>query len=600
MNRKILTYLTITLVCLAFTKASLADVDSYNESEITALLTSYEALGRFSGAIAIKKGDAIVYEHANGFANVVNKTKNGTDKIFAIGSLSKQFTASAILLLAQQGKLSLDDPIAKHLPYYQNEVGQKVTIYHLLTHTGGIPDPMDMGNGIDGTNDPVMKEKTLPVEKKHLIGTFKDLPNSFAPGSNYEYTNTGYILLADIIERASGKSYASFLKKKLFDPAGMTNTSADRPNNSSLLVESYSGVGSDNVHTTKLDNSWLVGAAGLYSTAGDLFKWVDAMNSGKILSDAKFDYLLANPVDLGVNSDFYGYGMEMKTAAQQKVYRHDGATVGTIADFIYFPEHNLTIIIYMNSVHNVNDIAYSIKMRKQITEQVSDIIFGHNESTALALNNMDNAALVHYVGHYSFDEQHQVEIISKNGGLVLKTLDDKAWSLYTLAQDTTLPSSLLTDKSTRLFKLLNTNKSDKLSELFDDKMASLPANVFEEFWQQLTTELGSLEANYSFAKSKNKDQVQQRLIFKNGIVDMGVFFNSEGKIEGIQNSDPIAKATNTHFSTALLPQKNDQLLVDGYVIKQDEDLFLKFTRNDKNQVVGFSYNQMGEHSAVKL
>lgn len=597
MNRQLFASITITLVSLVFAVPSQAEVN--NLAKISELLVSYENLGRFNGAIAIKKADEVIYEHGNGFANITNKIENGSDKIFAIGSISKQFTATAILLLAQEGKLSLDDSIAKYLPYYQNEVGQKVTIYHLLTHTAGIPDPMKMGKGTDGINDPVMKEKTLPIEKKSLISTFKALANEFAPGERYEYSNTGYVLLADIIERTSGESYARFLQKNIFSASGMTHTSANRPSDSPLLVESYNGVGTDKVHTTKIHNSWLVGAAGLYSTFGDLFNWVEAMDNGKILKDQKFNYLLTKSVDLGVNDERYGYGMEMKTLWDKNVYRHDGATAGTISDFIYFPEQELTILIYINQVHNVNDIEYSINMRKQITKQVTGILLGHEVPVTLALNRNEKTSLAQFVGHYYFDNEHQVEITLKNDSLELNTAGKKPWSLYNLAQDTALPTSPLTEKSTGLFELLNTNKLAGLAELFDEQMASMPLNVFEGFWQQLEAELGALKANYSFSKSSDNRQVQQRLIFKEGIVDMGVFFNDDGEIEGIQNSSPVPKESKCCFSAKLLTQENDQLLIDGYVIKQQDDLFLNFTRDSENKITGFSYEQLGKHLAIK-
>jgi len=599
MNKKILTYITITFVCLVFTRSSQAEVDSQKLTKISELLFSYEKLGRFSGAISIKKENDVIYEYSRGFANKTTEIKNGSDKIFAIASLSKQFTATAILLLAQQGKLSLDDSIAKHLPYYENDIGQKITIYHLLTHTDGIPDPMDMGSGVDGKNDPILKEKTIAIERIRLINTFKNLPNLFAPGSRYEYANTGYILLADIIERTSGESYGSFLNKNIFDPAGMTNTSAERPNKSSLLVESYNGIGTDKVHSTKLHNSWLVGAAGLYSTLNDLFKWVVAMNNHKILKDNGFDYLLSNPVDLGTNNEFYGYGMEMKTLWEQKVYRHDGATLGTIADFIYFPEKDLTIVIYMNHVHNVNAIGHSIQMRKLIVKQVSGILLGHEIPGKLALSNNINSSLEEYIGHYVFNDEHHVEIILNDNSLQLKTMGDKPWSLYSLAQNTALPISPLTEKSTRLFNILNTKKYADLAELFDRKMASLPSSVFEGFWKQLESKLGALEDNYSFSKNNENSEVQQRLIFESGIVDMAIFFDKEGKIKGIQNSPPIPRDDNRRLSVKLLQQKDDQLMIDGYVIKEESDLFLKFTRDSKNQITGFNYKQMGQHVAIK-
>jgi len=599
MKQTLLTYLTVTVLSLVSIIPVKAEVENNKFTNISALLDSYQQLDRFNGAITIKQGKKVVYRYANGFANISTATTNDSNKIFAIGSLSKQFTATAILLLAQQGKLSLDDSIDKHLPYYKNEVGQRATIYHLLTHTAGIPDPMDTGKGIDGIDDPLMKEKTLPISKEALIATFKDLPNHFAPGERHEYTNTGYILLADIIERITGKAYSEYLQAAIFTPADMMNTSTFRPVNNKRLVESYNGIGTDKVHTTKIDGSWLFGAGGLYSTTLDLFKWVDAVNNNKIFKSRKLDNLLAKPIDLGRNNEFYGYGLEMEELWGEKVYRHDGATAGTIADFLYFPEQDITMVIYLNRVHNVSHIAQSINMRKNIVQQVSGILLKDNPAKVLALKSINDYLLAEFVGLYTFDDNHQIEIIRKDDELHLQTIGDKSWSLFNLAQNTHLPKEPLTQSSTRLFELLNTDKLEGLADIFDEKMAAVPLNVFEGFWQQMASELGALEDNYSYAKNESHNQIKQRLIFNKGIVDMTVFFNKDGKIEGIQNASPIAKDTNQRFTTNLITLENGQLMVDGYVLKQQDDLFLKFTRNANNKITGLSYNQQGQHVATK-
>jgi len=127
----------------------------------------------------------------------------------------------------------------------------------------------------------------------------------------------------------------------------------------------------------------------------------------------------------------------------------------------------------------------------------------------------------------------------------------------------------------------------------------MPLNVFKGFWQQMTSELGELEGNYSFAKNEANNRIKQRLTFNKGIVDMTVFFNKDGKIEGIQNASPIAKDTNQAFTTKLITLANDELMVDGYILKQQDDLFLKFTRDTNNQITGLSYNQQGQHVAIK-
>lgn len=609
---KLISAIFSAMLCFTLIVTPQVIASNNKASALDELISTYERLGRFNGAVAIKKGNDVVYQRANGYANEQVETTNGVDKIFAIGSLSKQFTATAILLLVQQKKLALNDPIAKHLPYYQNEVGNLVTIHHLLTHTAGIPDPMDTGEGIDGKNDPLMHEKTLSISKEKLILTFKDLPNDFAPGERHKYSNTGYVLLADIIERTSAMSYADFLQEFLFFPAGMENTSAQRPLKSKYLVESYNGIGEDKVHTTKIHNSWLIGAGSIYSTTSDLFKWTVAMNTKKILRNAQLSHLVSAPVDLHVNNTFYGYGMEKQTIFDHLVYRHDGATAGTISDFLYFPKEDTTIIIYINKVHNVKDINLSINMRDKLVTEITGILFkptplfGSNQPLQdMKTKNQDNTrydsqSLSQYVGVYTFNDKNNVTITLENNALLLKTIGDDNWSLYNLAQITPLSKEAKVERSTLLFSLLNTNELDGLSNLFDEKMASLPASVFAGFWQQLTSELGSLESNYSFAKSHDRQEISQRLIFEKGIVDMAVFFNEQGRIEGISNSSPISKVSSFGFESELLLQGNNQLMIDGYVLKKSQDLILNFTRNKQNEITGFSYHQMGQHVATKV
>ena len=211
--------------CLLITVSLALASGVYSQNKNTAeydkiLTTQFKNDGPGCAALIMKKGE-VIYRKAFGKANLELNVSMQAGMIFRIGSITKQFTAVAILQLEEQGKLSVQDEITKFIPEYPTH-GYKITVEHLLTHTSGIKDYTAMK---EWTGELQRKDMT----PKEIVDFFKDQPMDFEPGTKFQYDNSGYILLGYIIEKASGEPYAQYLENHIFEPLGLKNTSYEKP-----------------------------------------------------------------------------------------------------------------------------------------------------------------------------------------------------------------------------------------------------------------------------------------------------------------------------------------------------------------------------------
>ena len=215
MTRNLLTHIRllfcIALVLLVSHQAALAQDHAAKIQELLALAHKYR---QFNGSALVAENGKVTYKGAFGMANMEWNIPNTPDTKFRLGSITKQFTATVILQLVEQGKIKLDAKLSDYLPEYRKDVGDKVTIHHLLTHTSGIPSY----TGQPGFQENVSRNpyKVDEFVKKYASGNLE-----FEPGSKYSYNNSGYFLLGAIIERVTGKPYEQVLKENIFDPLGM-------------------------------------------------------------------------------------------------------------------------------------------------------------------------------------------------------------------------------------------------------------------------------------------------------------------------------------------------------------------------------------------
>ncbi len=219
----------------------------------------------FSGSVLVSRGGETLFARGYGMANIELQVPNTPRTKFRLGSITKQFTAMAIMIIAEQGKLKLDDPIGKYVDDAP-KTWKKVTLHHLLTHTSGI---------FDFTSDPDLEKlMSRPETLRSLIARFKDKPVNFPPGEKFAYCNSGYVLLGAVIEKVSGMSYEAFLRKSIFEPLGMKDTGYDHtetilPNRAA----GYERVGDGLKNADYIHMSQPFSAGALYSTVEDLARW---------------------------------------------------------------------------------------------------------------------------------------------------------------------------------------------------------------------------------------------------------------------------------------------------------------------------------------
>ena len=249
------------LLSLFFVSTTFAQTTAIPIPRMQQVVQNYVDNKSFMGVVLVAEKDKLLLSQGYGDADLEWGIKNSPDAKFRIGSLTKQFTAASILLLAQRGKLKLEDPVKTWLPDAPAS-WEKVTVFHLLTHTSGIPN-FTGGPGWDL----YQRQDHTPQES---IARIRDKPLDFAPGAKFYYSNSNYILLGQIIEKASGMSYADFLQRNILTPLGMTETGVDIT--SSILPERAQGYesGPDGFrHTGYISMTVPYSAGFLYSTAGD-------------------------------------------------------------------------------------------------------------------------------------------------------------------------------------------------------------------------------------------------------------------------------------------------------------------------------------------
>lgn len=334
---------------------------SLKSRQVDELFASY-ITGRTPGAaVIVIQGAKIVYEAGYGLADLAKGTPVTPSQIFHLASVGKQFTALAVLILLEKGKLDLDDPVEKYLPEIAN-FGNGVTIRRLLNHTSGIPDAYS-GKLVDA----LMQRSARPTNADLLavLSTADGL--LFDPGFQFEYSNTGYDVLGALIERVSGESYPDFLEENIFGPLGMKNTfslPSPRQKNDPLLAHSYvkyQGV------IQPYDTYWLddiVGSGTIYSTIEDMFLYDQAMYTDAIVGKSTLAEAFQPAVLYDGTKYPYGFGWEIKDENGERSFWHSGKWLGYQSYYERFPDRKLSIIVLMNWNYGPDVEAVESSIRK--------------------------------------------------------------------------------------------------------------------------------------------------------------------------------------------------------------------------------------------
>lgn len=310
-------------------------------AKIDAVMSAVYKPGEPGAAVLVRKDGRTVFRQGYGLADLELGVPVAPDMVFRLGSITKQFTAVAVLLLAQEGRLGLQDEITRFLPDYPT-AGRKITVEHLLTHTSGIRSYTDMPEWLP------LWRKDMTV--KELIDLFKDKPMGFDPGTSWAYNNSGYVLLGAIIEKASGKAYEAFLEDRIFKPLGLKNTFYDHTDRVvPRRVRGYERGEGGFVNASYLSMTQPYAAGSLMSTVDDLAAWSDAVFSGKLVRREWLDKAFKPYVLSDGESTGYGYGWFVADFAGHRSIEHGGGINGFTTYGMTFPEDGLFVAILTNS-----------------------------------------------------------------------------------------------------------------------------------------------------------------------------------------------------------------------------------------------------------
>ncbi|MEO8398988.1 MAG: serine hydrolase domain-containing protein, partial [Ignavibacteriaceae bacterium] len=324
------------------------------------------------GALLIMKNGNIEYKKAFGFADVENKIPNSVETVFQIGSVSKQMTAAAILMLAEENKLSLDDTLTKYIPDFISP-GNKVTIKNLLLHNSGIPSYTEL------PDRPFDWESKQSLDD--IINLLKDREFNFQPGKTFNYNNSGYAILAYIIEKVSGMNYGKFMKEKIFFPLKMDHT---RDGGSSDNIGTRAIGYTINLEEKKIKKAavtefpQLAGAGSIISTIGDIAIWDEAVKSKKLLSEQSWNEALSTQINAEMFGDsiYYGYGWLIHNYKGHNIISHTGGMAGFLCANNIYLDDDVTIIWLSN-----NDFVNADKLENQIANYIFRM--GENERASI-------------------------------------------------------------------------------------------------------------------------------------------------------------------------------------------------------------------------
>ncbi len=366
-------------------------------TQIDAVVAQAMADGPIAGvSIGVRQGGETIVAKGYGFADLENDVKATEHTVYRIGSITKQFTATAVMLLVEDGELSLDDELTTFLPDYPAN-DNTVTVRHLLNHTSGIKSYTGLG--------PTWREKmTLALSHEELIALFADEPFDFPPGEQYRYNNSGYYLLGVIIEKVTDQSYAEVLRERVWDPLAMReshylyNSPIVKHRAAGYKVEAGALLNDD-----PLSMLLPFSAGALGSSVHDLLTWLQAFHGGRVVSDDSYRQMttpgtLNNGEALG-----YGFGVAVDDFEDHPVISHGGGINGFTTYVSYYPDDDIAIVVLCNTPTNTERIA----------RRIARLMLGMPETAVQDLA-LDAAAMDVYVGEYQL------------GPLVLRVyLDDR-------------------------------------------------------------------------------------------------------------------------------------------------------------------------------
>lgn len=370
--------------------------DSELLTKIESYVQQFYSTDKPGAAILVMKNGEVIFRKGYGMANLELEVPIEPHMVFRIGSITKQFTAIAILILYEKGEIDLNNDIHKYLVDYPS-TGVKITVENLLTHTSGIPNYTDLPAFLSSVRN--------DMSPQEIICTFKDLPLEFEPGEKFQYSNSGYILLGSIIEQISDIKYEEFLQKYIFKPLNMTHTGSDISEHVlSGRVAGYAHKDNEYNNATYISMTQPYAAGNLISNVDDLALWTMALYGGKLIGTDTLSKALKTSVLKNGDTTQYGYGCITYKYENVSFVGHTGGVNGFCSGNVYIPSEKTFIAVLCNCgnpvifpdviVHNLAAIAIGKPVDKPV------------------LNDIDENELDCYVGSYKIAD-HVLRVISR-------------------------------------------------------------------------------------------------------------------------------------------------------------------------------------------
>ena len=399
-------------------------------SAVDAIFAPWDETGSPGCALGVVEDGEFIYERGYGFANLDWDIPSATDTVFYVGSVSKQFTAAVIALLAEEGTVDLDENIREYFPEIRR-YAQPITVRHLVHHTSGLRDIYTLMS-LAGIR---LEDVFTDEQAIELIAAQRE--TNFEPGSEYLYSNSGYFLLAQLVERASGKTLREFAEERIFAPLGMEDTHFhDRPSHivdrraisyqdSDVDFHNYIATGHREFQVSYLGNFDKVGAGGLYTTVRDLLLWDRNFYSGDVGGRPFLDLIHTRGALNDGSQLTYAFGLTVDEYRGLKTVSHGGSMMGFKAAYLQFPEQRFSVITTCN-LGSINPMPLSqqvadVYLEDQLALALPSRTNVQRSNSSTASDPFSNHELVAFAGTFYSDELDVTyELAVENGLLWLR------------------------------------------------------------------------------------------------------------------------------------------------------------------------------------
>jgi CubicO group peptidase (beta-lactamase class C family) len=574
-------------IVLGFNCFGQRSADEELEKKIDALFESYASYNRFIGSVLISKDDQIIYQQSFGYADVEGQKENTPNSIFSIASLTKTLTAVGVMKLMEDGQLTLETPISSYFTDFIPDFAEQITIRHLLNHSSGMQANVgridDQGNGLM----PGQK----PITINELFEEFKDSKLKFEPGAGYEYNNFGYFLLAHIIEKVSGHSYADYMETVVFKPTNMKNTAVNEYKVLNQRAFPHIGLGMNEF--TRLKNSihstWLMGAANINSTTGDLYRFMVALENGALLKPESVDKIYQYTQPTGHNDTEYGLGWKIENKGGEKFVHHTGLLPGITSLMGSLAEKNVKIIILSNATSTDLITESDFQGKSQFVDgKIIDnmiAVFQGEEPELLPLPvKIKHQNTADFTRMCILDKGHSLILTRLGDDYTLETKGEEPWSIFTYQFSRNVREDNKKTETALFFaNAMSTQNFEGLANYGNDDMKAFLGtqdglNQLKGMWAHFIKQAGEFKSyNIYKLEGEENQQVHIRFNFEKEDVGFVLGINATNQIQGMFLDDDIK--TSAIQKVKLIPVGQNEFFINGHQNGGMQDLKITVSEN---------------------